>query len=149
VTNGEKDNVPPETLEPSLDGSETTGTEDYQCDECTLRFKNEKGLKCHVSKKHKLTLSPIPQVDGHSEMSKDNSQGSSIDKEVVKKPLEEELCLLPKENPKKYSVICYNKNGISCGGHHTLNEHMEWYHKVQASCRLPHSWHTSSCTVAD
>ena len=147
VKSGEQDNIPLETLEPSLAGSEGTGKENYQCDECDSRFDSEKGLKCHMSKKHKLTFSPIPEVDGLSEIGMDNNQVVST--KVVKEPLDKELSPLPKENPKKHSTICYNKNGITCGGHHTFKEHMEWYHRVKASCRLPHSWHTSSCTVAD
>ena len=38
-----------------------------KCDQCESFFEDEKGLKCHQGKKHKLTLSPIPQVDGHLE----------------------------------------------------------------------------------
>ena len=100
-----------------------------------------------MSKIHKLTFSPIPQVDRLSKMSMDNNQVVST--KGVKEPLHKELSILPKETPKKHSTICYNKNGIKCGGHPTLNKHMEWCHRVKASCCLPHLWHTSSCTVAD
>ena len=100
-----------------------------------------------MSKRHMLTFSPIPQVDGLSEMSMDNNQVVST--KGVKEPLHKELSILPKETPKKHSTIRYNKNGITCGGHHTLNKYMEWSHRVKASCCLPHLWHTSSCTVED
>ena len=64
-----------------------------------------------MSKKHKLTLSPIPQVDGLLEMSIDANQVVST--KVAEEPLDKELSPLPKENPKKYYVHCYNKNGIT------------------------------------
>ena len=43
-----------------------TREKSFKCDNCDLEFETEKGLKCHEGKKHKLTLSPIPQTDGHT-----------------------------------------------------------------------------------
>ena len=48
-------------------GMESTTKNPFKCDQCDSQFENEKGLKCHEGKMHKVTLSPIPQVDGHSE----------------------------------------------------------------------------------
>ena len=48
-------------------GMEYTAKNPFKCDHCDSQFENEKGLKCHEGKMHKVTLSPIPQVDGHSE----------------------------------------------------------------------------------
>ena len=47
--------------------NESTSKDTFKCDQRDSEFENEKRLKCHKRKKHKLTLSPIPQVDGHSE----------------------------------------------------------------------------------
>ena len=46
-------------------GIESTAKNPIKCDYCDSRFENEKELKCHEGKMHKVTLSPIPQVDGH------------------------------------------------------------------------------------
>ena len=50
----------------------TLRTYSVKCDQCDSQFENEKGLKCHQEKKHKLTDSPIPQVDGHSDFNEVN-----------------------------------------------------------------------------
>ena len=136
MTNGEKDNVPPETLESSLPDtySETTRKDYYQCDECDLGFDSEKGLKSHKTKKHKLTLSPIPQVDGILEMNENNSM---VSKQVLEEPLEPSPLL--KEKPKKYSTPCHK----TCGGHQTYIEHMNWYEKAKALGHLLNTGHTS------
>ena len=51
---------------------ESTSKITFKCDQCDSQFENEKGLKCHQGKKHKLTDSPIPQVDGHSDYNEVN-----------------------------------------------------------------------------
>ena len=42
--------------------------EDFSCDSCDKKFKNLKGLRTHVAKKHKASPSPIPQLDGTCEV---------------------------------------------------------------------------------
>ena len=39
----------------------------FKCEHFDSQLDNEKGLKCHEGKMRKVTLSPIPQVDTHSE----------------------------------------------------------------------------------
>ena len=46
---------------------ESTCKNSFKCDQCYSHFENEKGLKCHEGKMHKVTLSPISQVDGNSD----------------------------------------------------------------------------------
>ena len=46
---------------------ESTSKITFKCDQCNFQFENEKGRMYHQGKKHKLTDSPIPQVDGHSD----------------------------------------------------------------------------------
>ena len=48
-------------------GMESTTKNYFKCDHCDSQFDNEKGPKCHEGKKHRVTLSNIPQVDGQSE----------------------------------------------------------------------------------
>ena len=60
AANGNKENT-------SKNSIESTGDKSFKCDNCDLEFETEKGLRCHEGKKHKLTLSPIPQTDGHTE----------------------------------------------------------------------------------
>ena len=43
---------------------ESTSKTSFMCDQCDSEFDNEKGLRCHQGKMHKVTLSPIPQIDG-------------------------------------------------------------------------------------
>ena len=47
--------------------TESTSKTTFKCDQCDSDFDNEKGLKRHQGKIHKVTLSPIPQIDGQSE----------------------------------------------------------------------------------
>ena len=47
--------------------TKSTGEKSFKCVICDFEFETEKGLKCHDGKKHKVTLSPIPQTDGHTE----------------------------------------------------------------------------------
>ena len=37
------------------------------CEECDMKFDLERSLRAHKVKEHKVTSSPIPQVDGMSE----------------------------------------------------------------------------------
>ena len=86
-----------------------------KCDQCESVFENEKGLKCHQGKKPKLTLSPIPQVDGHLE---------EIDVEVelkqhIREPVKEESSL----NPNIIPV------------HNSLNEHINSCREAQVQAK--------------
>ena len=47
--------------------TKSTGEKSFKCVICDLEFETEKGLKGHDGIKLKLTLSPIPQTDGHTE----------------------------------------------------------------------------------
>ena len=141
VTNGEKDNISPETQEPSPSGtdSETTRKNYYQGDKCDLGFDSEKGLKCPKAKKHKLK-SPIPQVNRILEMLENNTM---VSKQGVEDPLEPSP--LPKEKPKKHSSLCHK----TCGGYQTYIEHINWYQKAKALGHLSNTGYTSSCTLAN
>ena len=44
--------------------SNADASEDYVCDICETRFQSLRAVQIHMGKKHKLTGSPIPQVDG-------------------------------------------------------------------------------------
>ena len=97
----------------------------FKWDQCDSVFENEKGLKGHQGKKHKMTLSPIPQVDGHSEI---------LDVTLVnkqKEPVQEELA--PNQNNLS-GYSCTNFK-FKCEGHATLNEHIRSCPEAQAQTK--------------
>ena len=85
----------------------------FKCDQCDSVFENEEGLNCHRGKKHKLTSSPNPQVDGQME------------------EVEEE----PPSNPQsKNSYSCKNFK-FKCEGHKTLKDHIKGCQEAQAQTK--------------
>ena len=79
----------------------------------------------------------ISQIDGLDDCTEDEITAN------------EEPPPLPKGNTKANSALCYKNMYGTCGGHATQNEHTKWHDNVKASCPFPHTWHTSSCTVAE
>ena len=95
----------------------------FKCDQCDSVLENEKGLGCHKGKKHKLTSSPIPQVDGQLE----DIEVEQFEKEMLDERVEEEGLI-------QNGYLCKNFK-FKCEGHETLNDHIKscWEAQAQAN----------------
>ena len=93
-------------------------------DQCDSVFENEKGLKGHKGKKHKLTSSPIPQVDGQLV----EIELQQVDKEMLDEQVHEDA----PPNPKSQNNFLYKNFKLKCEGHETLNNHSKNCREAQA-----------------
>ena len=96
----------------------------FKCDQCDSVFENEKGLACHKGKKHKVTSSPIPQVDGQLE----EIELEQVDKEMLDEWVEEDS---PQNSKSQNSYSCKNFK-FKCEGHESLNDHINSCREAQA-----------------
>jgi hypothetical protein len=55
-----------------LKTAEKVETNDFECNLCKKTFETMKGLRTHIGRQHKVTSSPIPQVDGLSDRHEPN-----------------------------------------------------------------------------
>ena len=105
----------------------------FMCDQCDSVSDNQKVLKCHQEKKHNLTFSPIPQVDGHLE----KTGVDMVIKQKLKEPVKEEL----HPNPKNQSGYSCSNFKFKCEGHKTLSKHIQSTWEAQAHTKKTSKQH--------
>ena len=72
-TDGQYGNAAEEVVAVTAEGADKASKElskavsYFECEECGRKFENEVNLRTHKVREHKVTSSPIPQVDGASE----------------------------------------------------------------------------------
>ena len=87
---------------------------EFECQECESEFDNSKELRNHETRSHNSTSSPIPQIDGTSDSSKncvtkENSELDSQSKPKNQYPRNCEHCskfLLNNTDFRKHIVSC-------------------------------------------